>query len=275
MITVQGKDHPHTRGLAAPGLRYVAGDPQAMARTVLAGDVFDAAELALSAAIILADRGMPGMRAIPAFPAREDVHGYVFVRRESTLHRFEALAGKRIALRDFSSTPSCWFRGMLTEIGVDWRSITWEAGAKARFAPPPGAVVTNSDADPEKRLLDGEVDAYFSAQVKDAARLRPLLPDPRAAAAAWREQTKILPIIHTVMVSDAAGPDAPRAVFEAHAAARRHSGVANIPPHGLTPGNRAAVERLVADLVEQGLIRDRLPIAAVFHAGAETWRDEE
>jgi len=275
MITVQGKDHPHTRGLAAPAVRYVAGDTQAMARTVLAGEPFDAAELALSAAIILADRGLPGAKAIPVFPARDDVHGYVFVRHDSTLHRFEDLAGKLIALRDFSSTPACWFRGMLAEIGVDWRSIGWEAGAEARFAPPPGAKVTNSAADTEQRLRDGEVDACFSAQVKDAAGLRPLLSGPRAAAAAWRERTGILPIIHSVMVSDAAGPNAPHAVFAAHAMARRQSGVTDIPPYGLTPGNRAAVERLIADLLEQGLISRTVPMEALFHPGAETWRDED
>ncbi|HEV7267750.1 MAG TPA: hypothetical protein VGN83_23030 [Falsiroseomonas sp.] len=274
MITVQGKDHPHTRGLGGAGLRYTVGEPQAIARRVLAGEAFDAAEIALSAALILADRGGP--RAIPVFPARDDVHGHVFVRRESPLRGFEELAGKRIALRDFSSTPACWFRGLLTEIGVEWRSLAWEAGARARFAPPPGAVVTASTADPEQRLLDGEVDAVLSAQVRDAGgELRPLLDDPRAVAEAWRRRTGILPIIHTVLVSDAAGPAAPRAVFAAYAAARRRAGADGVPPYGLTPGNRAAVERLAADLAEQGLIRTALPIAALFHPGAETWRDED
>ena len=292
-MIVQGRHYEHTLAFTGPGLTYQPGEPAAIGRMVLGGDAFDVAEFSLSAAIILADRGTcPGV-PIPVFPARAFVHGYLFVRTDSKLHTLADLAGCRIGLRDFASTGAIWFRGMLAAEGVDWRGIEWVTGPKPRFAPPPDAKVTPCDTDLEQCLLNGGIDLFFSARVKDQGAIRPLLTDHAAAEAEWVRQGNPYPIIHTVLLSPHVGGDAARAVYDAYVTAKQrtlglNAETALLPwsrslrrqcaaafggdplPYGLGERNRLAIETHGRDLLEQGLIRKQLG-ADLFYPGSAAW----
>jgi len=302
-MIVQGRDYEHTlefdRFGAACGLTYQPGDAGAIARLVLSGGAFDVAEFSLSASMILADRGNLPVVLVPVFPARAFFHSYLFVRSDSRLSAIQDLSGIRIGLRDFTSTGAIWFRGLLHTLGLDWRSITWVTGPSARFVPPADAWISPATGDLEQMLLDGEIDLFFSARVKDSARLaaerriRPLLADARAQEAASRA----FPIIHAVALSKqalAARPSLAREVFETYSATKRQAlkrklGASFMPwadsnwidataifgddplPYGLTEGNRRMIESLGAHLAAQGLTSGPVPVDSLFHPDSAAW----
>ena len=296
-MIVQGRDYEHTLAFdeaARPALTYRPGDPAQIARQVLSGAAFDAAEFSMSAVMILADQGRLSVVPIPVFPARAFIHSYLFVRGNSALRDLRDIAGRRIGLRDFGSTGAIWFRGLLADSGIDWRRIEWVTTG-ARFAPPQGAHVSSASGDLEEMLLDGAIDLFFSARVKDASRpaserrLRSLIADTRAAERTYAREQALFPIIHTVVLSQscAASPDASRAVFDAYdqakrAALRRRLGASFMPwtdavwaealdlfggdpfPYGLTDANRRTLSVLGRYLEEQELVSAAPDLDAIF-----------
>lgn len=305
-LLAQGRDYEHTLEFDrfAPGWHYEPGDAPAIGRAVTAGQAFDAAEFSLSSLIARHDKGKRELVAIPVFPARAFIQSYLFVRADSPLRRLEDLRGRHIGMRDYASTGAIWFRGMLADkFGIAPADIRWTTGPKARMAPPPGISITPSEADLEDLLLAGEIDLFFSARVRDhkappaARRIRHLLPDTRAAEAAWLAGGGAHPIIHTVVLSKAclaAHPLAAQKVFAGYAGARRAAlrrrlGGSFLPwseqlwddavplfggeplPYGLTAENRRAVTQLGQYMQAQGLIATAPAPEVLFHPDAAGW----
>lgn len=306
-MIIQGRDYEHTLAIAtSPGAswRYQPTELGPAIQKILKGDTFDASEFTLAGYIILHDRGDLKFRALPVFPARSFFHSCLWVRRDSPLQRLDDLAGKRIGLRDFSSTTSVWFRGHLKAAhGVDWTSVTWVVGPNRRFPPPDTADIKAADGDLEDMLINREVDVFFSVRVRDqkkperARELRPLLADPHAAEAAYFRQTGLFPLLHVVVISDAAAaadPGAPKAVFDLFETAKRAAltrklGSTFLPwgeshwermmalfggdplPYGLTDDNCRNAQTLIDYLHDQKLIQRKPRVADLFWPGSAEW----
>lgn len=304
-MIVQGKLYEHTLPWPADAAAsYAPGDLSAIIRGILKGEAFDAAEFSLAAWIILTDRGETRMIAAPVFPARTFFHSCLWVCADSPMRALTDLRGKTVALRDYTSTTSIWFRGYLKERhGVDWKDIRWISNPSGRFPPPPDAGVTPGTADLEDMLLDGAVDAFFSVRTKDQKKppgeraLRRLLADPQSDEEAWFRRDRIFPILHTVVVSkDALAKDAnaAKAAFDGYAGAksealRRRLGATMLPwseqlwdhtadvfgrdplPYGLTADNRRVIEKLVDYMLDQKLIARRIGVDELFMPGSDVW----
>ena len=290
-IVIRGMDHEQT--LAVPGtydgvtlgweFMRIGDTFRAMTSGAL-----DVCEFSLANYLILRGTGNDWLTAIPVFPYRAFRHSLAVTRKDSTLVDLRDLAGKRVGVEDYSMTAAVWFRALLREeYGVDHRSISWVAHAGSqRFPWPAGARVEKTDEDLEALLRDGAIDALLGVSPRDARlpaaerRFRTVLADPQAEERAYYERTGLYPIHHVIVVRNAAMERIPNLVdvlWKAYAGAKarayeRRLGATLVPwsgahwtrtfdlfggdplPYGWTPENRAMVERLAANLKEQGFI---------------------
>jgi len=306
-MIIRGRDYEHTLAMLAGTAADIAYRPVELGpliQDILNGKPFDAGEFTLAGHMMMKDRGAADLIGIPVFPARAFFHSCLWVRRDSPLRSLRDLAGRRVGLRDYSSTTSVWFRGHLKEThGVDWADIAWAVGPNRRFPPPPAADIRAAAGDLEDMLLAGEIDMFFSIRVRDgrkppeARELRPLLDDPQGAEAAYMAATGLYPLLHMVVVSKAladADPGGPRRIYDAYAAAKqaaltRRLGGTFLPwgernwdatldrfggdplPYGLNEANRRNVRMLAGYLHDQHLI-ERLPdLDALFWPGSADW----
>jgi 4,5-dihydroxyphthalate decarboxylase len=190
--------------------RYVLDDiEQFCVRPVY--EEFDVAEMSFSWYCAARDRGEPVI-ALPIFPLRMPVHAYMFCRSDAPYTSPRDLRGKTIGVLGYRFTVNLWLRGIVQDhYGVKPEEMTWIstlATEGAGFAYPAGLDISVlPGADPQHLLLDGTVDAVFSPVILPGIisgdpRLRRLFPDSRAEMAAYYAKTNILPITHTVVVSE-------------------------------------------------------------------------
>ena len=172
---------------------------------------FDVAEMSLSWYVAARGRGEPVI-ALPIFPLRMPVHAYMFCRSDAPYTSPRDLRGKRIGVLGYRFTVNLWLRGIVQDhYGVKPQEMTWIstlAAEGAGFEYPDGLDISvMPGADTQQLLLDGTVDAVFSPVILPGIvdgdpRLRRLFPDSRAEMAAYYAKTNILPITHTVVVSE-------------------------------------------------------------------------
>lgn len=305
-MIVYGGDYEHTLEVSSSphgvDLDYqVTSRPELFAK-VLKRQEFDACEFSLSNYIMLRDRGADWLTAVPVFPNRAFRHGTIAVRRNSSIGRFQDLAGCRVGISDYTMTGGVWCRGiMLDQYGVHWSSMEWLAGETPRFPAPAAARVTPSPLDLEEALATGAIDALFLPRNKDALlpadqrRFRPLLTDWRAAELDYFRKTQIYPISHVIVMPRASVAKAPRlpdAIYAAYSrsmqrAKARRLATSFLPwgaaawddamqifagdpvPYGLTADNLKIIDKLQDYLVEQQLIGRRYDIADLFE-GVDT-----
>jgi 4,5-dihydroxyphthalate decarboxylase len=173
---------------------------------------FDVCEMSFSWYCAARDRGEPVI-ALPIFPLRMPVLAYMFCRSDAPFKSPADLRGKKIGVMAYRLTVMLWLRGIIEDhFGVKPEEMSWVstmANEGAGYVYPKGMDITVApDADLQQMLLDGTVDAVFSPGtlpgiVSGDKRLRRLFPDPRKALADYYQKTNILPITHTVCVSDA------------------------------------------------------------------------
>jgi 4,5-dihydroxyphthalate decarboxylase len=217
-LNIAFSDYDRTRPLvdgrivpAGIAPRYVLDDiGQFCKRPVY--EEFDVAEMSFSWYCAARDRGEPVI-ALPVFPLRMPVHAYMFCRADAPYTSPSQLRGKKIGVEGYRFTVNLWLRGIVQDhYGVKPHEMSWVstlASEGAGFVYPAGVDISvMPDAEPEELLLDGTVDAVFSPIIlpgilKGDPRLRRLLPDPRAEMVGYYRKTGILPITHTVVVSEA------------------------------------------------------------------------
>jgi len=290
-VLLYGGEHEHVGDLStstdgALRLTYRTLGLQQLFASMIAERCFEACEFSLANYLILRSSGQDWLTAVPVFPYRAFRHALVVTRRDSALTDLAQLAGKRVALEDYSMTAAVWVRALLTsDYGVDHRSITWVTRRAQRLPIPAGARVERTDADLESLLLAGEIDAMLGFGLRDARlpardrQLRTLLPDTESAARAYFARTGIFPIHHCVVVRNdvlAALPQLPRLLFDAYAGAKTNAYARRVPsvlpwgdahwaedmadfggdplPYGWNAGNRKVVAMLAEALREQGFI---------------------
>ena len=245
---------------------------RAFRRMVRTGD-FDLCEIAVTT-LAQAHFYNKGLTALPVVVMRGFHHHALMCRSDSPLRGPADLKGKRIGVRAFSQTTGVWLRGiMLDEYGVDHRDITWvtaEDAHLAEYADPPNVVRIRPDQDLRTMLLNGDIDAGIALVGIDESKIRPVVADPAAAAAAWYRKVGAYPVNHVICVKTALldanpwlAPELFRLYGAAKAAASEPSAeerfrplVGGDPlPYGLE-ANRPGIETCVRYAAEQGLLSE-------------------
>jgi 4,5-dihydroxyphthalate decarboxylase len=184
------------------------------------------------------------------------------------------LPGKRVGVRAYTQTTGAWLRGILqNDYGVDLSRVHWvtfEDAHVAEYEDPPGI----ERAPAEKNLVDmlfaGELDAVI-AELPPNPRLRPVIPDPQAAAKQWYERHHVAPINHMVVVKEAlarAKPWVVQEVFGLLLKAKQQARAAAPAGFDATPfgveANRKALELIINYAVQQKLIPHRFEVDELF-----------
>jgi 4,5-dihydroxyphthalate decarboxylase len=280
MITLRSAvaSYPHVRALKdgtvasnRVGLAWeeVANITRAFRRMVRTLD-FDLCEIALTTLAQAHAAGVP-LTGLPIVVMRGFHHHALVCPLGSPLTGPAGLRGRRIGVRAWSQTTGVWLRGvLLDQYGVDHRDITWvtEEDAHVLGATEPANVVRISPGqDLRAMLLAGEIDAAIALPGLDPALVRPVIPDPMAAAAAWLAGPGAYPVNHLLCLRtdlvrahpwlpDALGTlfiAAKQAATEPSAEARFAPLVGEPLPYGLE-ANRAGIELCFRYAAEQGLI---------------------
>lgn len=264
---------------------------------------FDVAEMSMSWYVAARSRGEPCL-ALPIFPLRMAVLGYIYCHADAPYTHPRELQGKRIGSTAYRYTVNLWLRGMLQEHydlapeEMSW--VTNEAEINGFEVPSNIDVTIETGRTVGQLLVEGEIDAIMTPEPPDEykagdPRIRRLFPDARAEQANYFKKTGIYPITHTVVVHEKLATDKPeitRGLVEAFRAAqqvcdqyyasnpkhlslpgaaffledeRRDYGQAPWS-HGIT-GNEANVETFVRYAMAQGYIDKLIPLDEFFAPG--------
>lgn len=275
-------DYPVTAALKNGAVRspHVALDfadvkvPNTAFKRVVRELEFDVAELAIVTFLMAKAYGKP-LVLVPAVLVGRFQHPFIVYNAERGPLAPGELAGRRVGTRSYSVTTVTWVRGILADdYGVDLgrvRWVTFEDAHVAEFRDPPGIERAAAGKDPVQMLLAGELDAAILGAVPTDPRLQPLIPDPAAAAAAWRRKNGALQINHMIVVKDSLSRSDPRAVREVYrllaeskqAAGLSATGELDTNPFGVE-ANRRNLEVAIDYVHRQGLIPRRFAVDELF-----------
>ena len=288
-------DYPVTRAVKAGDIRSpeVSFDfadvktPSSAFKRVVRTLEFDVAELALVTYLIAKAHDKP-LVLLPAVVLGRFQHPYLIYNAERGSLAPGDLQGRRVGIRSYSVTTVTWIKGILADDhGVDLDRITWvtfEEPHVAEFKDPPNVERAPDGKAMLDMLLAGEIDAAVVGGPITDARLKPLLPDPMAAAQEWHRKTGALQINHMVVVKNSVSRANPAVVREIYrllleskkAAELPHEGELDLNPFGFDR-NRRNLEVGIDFAVRQRLIPRRFEVDELFDdvtraLGRETWR---
>jgi 4,5-dihydroxyphthalate decarboxylase len=230
---------------------------------------FDVAEMAIVTFLIAKSFGKP-MVLLPAVMTGRIQHAWAIYNGERGVLTPADLKGKKVGIRSFTTTTGAWLRGMFeNDYGLDLASVKWITFEDAHVA----EYVDTTERAPAGKailpmLLDGELDAVLGER-SDGPRVKSLFGDPAAAAEAWYQKHRIVPLNHMVVVSAELAESRPDIVEEVYAQLRESKRRAP-PPQGTdtTPFGveacRPALERIIDYAVQQRLIPRRFDVDELF-----------
>jgi 4,5-dihydroxyphthalate decarboxylase len=261
-------------------------------RRMVRGLEWDVCEMAITTYLAAKEHGKP-FTAIPAFLVRGFHHDSLAYNVNAGVQSPKDLEGKRVGVRAYTVTTGVWARGILaSEYGVDLDKVTWvvfDEEHVQEYQPPGNVETAPADAKMPAMLAAGELAAAIGAGAVDSSDVQPLIPNARAAAAAWYQKTGVYPINHTVVVKDSllqSDPTLARRLYEAFVASKeqflaslqsgdspsgdaaalasRRAIVGDDPlPYGLAP-NRPALEMVARFAYDQHIISRPLAPEALF-----------
>ena len=275
-------DYPVTRALKAGEMRSpeVSLDfadvktPSSAFKRVVRSLEFEVAELALVTYLIAKAHDKP-LVLLPVVVLGRFQHPYIIYNAERGPLAPGDLTSRRVGIRSYSVTTATWIKGILADDhDVDLDRITWvtfEEPHVAEFRDPP-----NVERAPDRKtmldmLLAGEIDAAVVGGTVTDSRLKPLIPDPAAAAQEWHRRTGALQINHMVVVKDSVSRADPTAVREIYrllyeskkAAGLPHPGGLDMNPLGVET-NRRNLEIGIDFAYRQRLMPRRFEVDALF-----------
>jgi 4,5-dihydroxyphthalate decarboxylase len=176
---------------------------------------WDVSEMSMGQYVGLVSQGDSSLTAIPVFPSRIFRHSAFYVRRDGRVKTPQDLAGRRVGIPQWSQTAGIYARGALMhQYRIRLQDVEWyQTGVNepGRLEPvelklPAGVRVTSvPDKSLNEMLLAGEIDAIITAHPPDAVKQRRpevtrLFPDFLSVEAAYWRETRIFPIMHTVVI---------------------------------------------------------------------------
>jgi len=185
------------------------------------------------------------------------------------------LAGRRVGIRAHSVTTAVWVRGILqNDYGVDLDRVKWvtfEDSHVAEIRDPETFERAPGGKDIMTMLLEGELDAAVVTwnDLKNP-RVRPVIPDPEAAAKAWFQRYGFVPINHMVAVKESLSKSSPWAVQEVFRLLTESRKAARFPAGGSDPfmigveANRKSLEMVIKYAVQQRLIPRQFEVDELF-----------
>ena len=275
-------DYPVTqalkRGEVKPGsLRVDFADVKTVStafKRVVRDLEFDCAELAVVTFLMAKAYGKP-LSLLPAVVMARFQHPHIVYNMERGPLTPGDLAGRRVGTRSYTVTTSTWLRGILADdYGVDLHRIRWvtfEDAHVAEFRDPPSVERAPEGKELNAMLLAGEIDAAILPSVPTDPRLKPLIPDPAAAAEAWRRKYNAIQVNHMVVVKDSLSKSQPEAVREIYrllleskkAAKLPKAGELDVNPFGVE-ANRRNLEVVIDTVYRQGMIPRRFAVDELF-----------
>jgi 4,5-dihydroxyphthalate decarboxylase len=277
-------DYPTTLALkkgevASPGIVLDFADvkvPSTAFKRVIRGE-FDAAELAIMTYLQAKGWGVP-LVALPVVVHGRFQHGQLAYNAERGPLRPEDLPGRRVGVRTYPQTTPTWIRGILqNQFGVDISRIHWmtfEDGHVPEYQDPANTQRVPKGKNILTMLLEGELDAAIltADQFQSNPQLKPLIPNPKEAAADWYKKNGAVQVNHIFTVKESlakANPQAVKEIFRLFAASKKAAGgehgVEGIDtvPVGYT-ANRRNFEVAAEYAWQQRLIPRRLEVDELF-----------
>ena len=183
---------------------------------------YDVSEMSLGELVYYTSRDQADFIGIPVFPSRMFRHGFIFCRKASGINSPAELSGKRIGFPRWVQTAAIWIRGILADqYGVSPKASQWYVLSMHHWddpepgfpvVPRDGSVIQwlqNDDKNTSERacraLFDGEVDALgvTEAQLTLLSAnpgIKRLFENPRAVETNYFRKTRILPIMHLMVL---------------------------------------------------------------------------
>lgn len=228
---------------------------------------FEFAELAIMTYLLAKAHGKP-FRLLPAVVTARFQHGTLAYNAARGPLSPGQLAGRKVGMRSYSVTTATWVRGILADdYGVDLSKVHWvtfEDPHVAEFRDPPNATRMPPGKDIAAMLLAGELDAAILAEPPKDGPIRTLIPDPAAAAEAWKKRTGAgLQINHMVVVKDSVSRRKSDELYALLAESRKAAGNPPMNPFGIEE-NRRNLEAAIDCIHRQGMIPRRYTVEELF-----------
>jgi 4,5-dihydroxyphthalate decarboxylase len=265
-------DYPVTRQFRTRTDRFTfaefKGSVATMFKRVVRDLEFEVSEMAIMTHLIAKAHGKP-YRLLPFVVLARFQHPFlVFCPDRNPSLKPEQLAGRRVGVRSYSVTTGAWIRGILMDDhGVDIGGVSWvtfEEAHVAEFNDPPNVQRAPAGKDITAMLLAGELDAAILGAVPTDERLKPLIPDPEAAAKRWREKHGgAIQLNHLVAVRNDVAKDDADEVYRLLVESRKAAGDPPMLPHGLE-ANRRNLEVAIDCAHRQGMIPRRFSVEELF-----------
>ena len=203
---------------------------------------FDLAELAIMTFLLAKMHGKP-LRLLPAVVTSRFQHSLlVFNAERNKFNSAKDLEGKRVGQRSYSVTTATWVRGILADqYGVDLSRIKWitfEEPHVAEFRDPSNVEKAPPGKEVTAMLLAGEIDAAILGAPPKDERLKPLFPDPAAAAAEWQKKYGAIQINHMLVVRNDMPQEVSERVYKLFLASKAAAGNPAANPCGLEENRR-------------------------------------
>ena len=241
-------------------------------KAMLRDNAFDAGELAIITFLQAKAYGKPYLLLPATISGRFQHHCIGYNSAHGDL-KPKDIEGRRVGVRTYSQTTGLWVRGILQhEYGVDLDKVTWvttEDSHLAEYRDPPNCLRLPGQK-LGQMMLDVELAAgIFGNDMPKNASVRPLIPDPKAAAEQWYRREGVVPINHMFAVHrDIARkrPDVVKELYRMIAESRAlapASALATIPPLDLE-ANRKGLQMAIDWSLEQKIIPHRLSVDELF-----------
>lgn len=174
---------------------------------------FDLAEMSMAKYASMVSQNDETITALPVFPSRVARHSSIYIRRDGPVKTPADLRGRRVGVPEWAQTAAVYSRGLLMHhFGVDLSSIEWfqagedQAGRREKVALtlPVGLRLTAvADKTLADMLTSGELDAILVAQpprqyLEGNSNIVRMFENYLELEQKYVEETKILPIMHTV-----------------------------------------------------------------------------
>jgi 4,5-dihydroxyphthalate decarboxylase len=158
-------------------------------------------------------------------------------------------------------------RGILADdYGVDLGTVRWvtlEDPHVAEFRDPPTATRMPPGTDLTAMLLAGELDAAILAEPPKEGPLRTLIPDPAAAALAWKAKHGAIQINHMVTVKSTVSESQAQDLYDGLRRSREAAGGPEMNPFGVEE-NRRNLEAAIDCTYRQRMIPRRFGVEELF-----------